>query len=59
MEMSVNYVKAIVGGFFGMQITNEVIIEGHAANPEKASEIIAEGLEKVKAAAQKLVGVTA
>lgn len=57
--MSVNYVKAIVGGFFGMQITNEVIIEGHAANPEKSSEIITEGLEKVKAAAQKLVGVTA
>ena len=31
MEMAVNYIKNVVGGVFGMQIVDEVIIEGHAA----------------------------
>ena len=59
MEMSVNYIKNVVGGVFGMEIIDEVIIEGHNAMPDKAAEIIAEGLEKVKAAAQELSAVAA
>lgn len=59
MEMSVNYIKNVVGGVFGMEIIDEVIIEGHNAMPDKAAEIIAEGLEKVKAVAQELSAVAA
>lgn len=58
MEMAVNYIKAVVGGVFGMEIIDEVIIEGHNAMPAKAEEIKAAGFEAVKAAAQKLVNVT-
>lgn len=54
LEMSVNYIKNVFGGVFGMQLVDEVIIEGHNAMPDKAQEIIAEGLEKVAAVAQKL-----
>lgn len=54
MEMSANYIKNVVGGVFGMQITDEVIIEGHNAMPDKAEEIIAAGLEKVRVVAQNL-----
>ena len=57
MEMAVNYVKAVVGGFYGMEIIDEVIIEGHNANASKAQEIIAEGLEKVAAVAKSLSAV--
>ena len=57
MEMAVNYVKAIVGGFYGMEIIDEVIIEGHNANSSKAQEIIAEGLEKVATVAKGLSAV--
>lgn len=59
MDMAVNYVKAIVTGFFGMEVLEEVIIEGHNADPANAATIIAAGIENVKAAAQKLVKVTA
>ena len=59
MDMSVNYVKAIVAGFFGMEILEEVIIEGHNADQANAATIIAAGIENVKAAAQKLAKVTA
>ncbi|MEH7011411.1 FMN-dependent NADH-azoreductase [Neobacillus niacini] len=54
MEMSATYIKNVVGGVFGMEIVDEVIIEGHAAMPGQAETIIAEGLEKVKEAAKKL-----
>ncbi|WP_374964944.1 FMN-dependent NADH-azoreductase [Lysinibacillus sp. RS5] len=54
MEMSVNYIKNVVGGIFGMEIIEEVIIEGHNASPDKAQEIIANGLEAVKKVAQSL-----
>lgn len=54
MEMSVNYIKNVVGGVFGMEIMEEVIIEGHNAMPDQAEAIIAAGLEKVKDAAAKL-----
>ncbi|WP_431028250.1 FMN-dependent NADH-azoreductase [Lysinibacillus sp. LZ02] len=59
MEMAVNYINNAIGGVFGMQKVDEVIIEGHNANPAEAENIIAAGLENVKAAAQKLVTVTA
>ncbi|MDP4105829.1 MAG: FMN-dependent NADH-azoreductase [Bacillota bacterium] len=55
MEMAVNYMRNVFGGVFGMQIIDEVIIEGHAATPDKAQEIIAAGMENVKVAAQRLV----
>lgn len=57
MEMSVNYMRNVFGGIFGMQIIDEVIIEGHNAMPDKAQEIIAEGMEEVKAAAQRLMNL--
>lgn len=59
MEMSANYVNAVIGGVYGMQKVDEVIIEGHNADAANAETIIAAGLEKVKAAAQKLVAVNA
>lgn len=58
MEMSVNYIKNVIGGIFGMEITHEVVIEGHNAMPDKAEEIIAEGLEKVKEVAKEFSGVS-
>lgn len=54
MEMAVNYMRNVIGGVYGMEIIDEVVIEGHNANPAQAEAIIAEGLEKVKAAAEKL-----
>lgn len=54
LEMAANYVRNVTVGVFGMQLADEVIIEGHNANPAKAEEIIAEGLERVKASAHKL-----
>ncbi|MEK4701452.1 FMN-dependent NADH-azoreductase [Solibacillus sp. FSL R7-0668] len=59
MEMSVNYMNSVIGGVYGMEKVEEVIIEGHNANPAEAENIIAAGLENVKAAAQKLAKVTA
>ncbi|WP_400245030.1 FMN-dependent NADH-azoreductase [Niallia sp. JL1B1071] len=54
-EMAVTYMRAVFGGVFGMEIIEEVIIEGHNAMPDKAASIIEEGLQKVAAAANKLV----
>ncbi|MED4452299.1 FMN-dependent NADH-azoreductase [Metabacillus fastidiosus] len=54
MEMAVNYIKNTVSSIFGMEIIDEVIIEGHNAMPDRAAEIIEEGLEKVKEAALNL-----
>ena len=59
MEMAVNYINNVVGGVYGMEKLAEVIIEGHAADRENAESIIAAGLEKVQATAQKLATVTA
>lgn len=59
MEMAANYIKNVVGGVFGMKLIDEVIIEGHAAAGDQAQAIIAEGLEKVAAAAKNLATVTA
>ncbi|WP_438351724.1 FMN-dependent NADH-azoreductase [Paenibacillus sp. FA6] len=58
MEMAVNYMRNVFGGVFGMQIIDEVIIEGHNAAPDKAQEIISAGMEEVKASAQRLVDLT-
>lgn len=57
-EMSVTYVRNIMN-FFGIEDINEVIIEGHAAEPDRAQEIIAEGMERVKEAAHSLQGINA
>ena len=54
MEMSVNYMRTVFGSLFGMEIVNEVIIEGHNAQPERALEIIEEGMEKVREAAREI-----
>ena len=51
MEMAVNYINKVVGGVFGLEKVDEVIIEGHNANQAEAENIIAAGLEKVKEAA--------
>ena len=58
MEMAVNYINNVVGGVYGMEKLAEVIIEGHAADRANAESIIAAGLEKVQATAQKLATVT-
>ena len=59
MEMAANYMKNVFGGVFGMQIVDEVIIEGHAAAPDQAETIIAEGLAKVAEVAKGLSAVKA
>ncbi|WP_153733412.1 FMN-dependent NADH-azoreductase [Sporosarcina obsidiansis] len=55
MEMAVNYMRNVFGGVFGMQIIDEVVIEGHNAMPDKANEIIAAGMEEVKASANRVL----
>lgn len=54
MEMSANYVRNVVGSVFGMELIDEVIIEGHNAHPDKADEIKAKGFERVKEVANKV-----
>jgi len=54
MDMSMNYMRTVMKNFFGFEIIDEVIIEGHAQDRDNAPTIIAEGLEKVKEAAAKL-----
>ncbi|MBM7542059.1 FMN-dependent NADH-azoreductase [Amphibacillus cookii] len=55
MEMAVNYMKTTFAGVFGMEIIEEVIIEGHNAQPDQAEKIISQGLEDVKEAAQRFI----
>jgi FMN-dependent NADH-azoreductase len=59
MEMAATYIKNVVGGVFGMEIVDEVIIEGHNAFPDQAQTIISEGLAKVVEVAKSFSGVTA
>ena len=47
--------KNVFGGVFGMEIIDEVIIEGHAAAPDQAETIIAEGLEKVASCSKEII----
>jgi FMN-dependent NADH-azoreductase len=59
MEMAATYVKNVFGGVFGMEIVDEVIIEGHNAAPDQAQTIIAEGLAKVAEVAKRFSAVKA
>lgn len=54
MDMSMNYMKTVFGGVFGMEISDEVIIEGHNAMPQDAARIVEEGLESVRESAREL-----
>ncbi|PAE07381.1 FMN-dependent NADH-azoreductase [Terribacillus saccharophilus] len=54
MEMAVNYMRNVFGGIFGMEIIDEVIIEGHNASPSEAASIVEAGLTQVKEAAARL-----
>ncbi|MBL5769094.1 FMN-dependent NADH-azoreductase [Heyndrickxia sporothermodurans] len=54
MEHAVNYMRSIFAGMFGMEVTEEVVIEGHNASPDKAEEIIENGMRKVTETAEKL-----
>jgi FMN-dependent NADH-azoreductase len=56
-EMSVNYVRMIMN-FFGITNIKEVIIEGHNQYPDRAEQIIADGMQDVKAVANRLATVT-
>jgi FMN-dependent NADH-azoreductase len=49
-EMSVNYVNTLLN-FWGVEDTTTVIIEGHNQYPDRAEEIIEEGLQKAATAA--------
>ncbi|MFD2728140.1 FMN-dependent NADH-azoreductase [Enterococcus camelliae] len=54
MECAVSYMQKTFGAMFGMNILEEVIIEGHNADPSKTQDIIAAGLERVVTAAKAL-----
>ncbi|MEC0304592.1 FMN-dependent NADH-azoreductase [Terribacillus saccharophilus] len=54
MDMSINYMRKVFGGIFGMEIIEEVIIEGHNASPSEAASIVDAGLAQVKEAAARL-----
>jgi len=54
LDMSVNYMHVVINNYFGLTVTDEVIIEGHAQDQANAQTIIANGLDKVKALAAAL-----
>jgi len=54
MENSVTYMEKVFGGMFGMEITDEIIIEGHNADPAQTEAIVADGLEKVATLAKSI-----
>lgn len=51
VEMAMRYMQAIMR-FFGVQDLTQLVIEGHNAFPDRAEEIVQEGLERVAKAAQ-------
>ncbi len=53
-DMAINYMRNVLGGVFGMEIIDEVIIEGHNAMPAKAETIIEAGMKQVQEVAKKL-----
>ncbi|MFD1032069.1 FMN-dependent NADH-azoreductase [Metaplanococcus flavidus] len=57
-EMSVNYIRMIMN-FFGIEDIEEVIIEGHNMYPDKAQEIIEDGMKRVEEMAQSFEKVRA
>lgn len=54
LEMSVNYMRNVFSDVFGMEIIEEVVIEGHNAKQDQAEEIIEAGLKKVAEVPKKL-----
>ena len=58
LEMAASLVKNIVTGLHGMEVIEEVIIEGHA-HRNLADEVLANGFKRVEEAAAKLVAVYA
>ncbi len=52
--MSVNYMRNVFAGVFGMEIIEEVVIEGHNAKPDQAEEIIEAGVKKAGEVPKKL-----
>lgn len=52
VEMAVNYVTTMLN-FWGVEDITSVIIEGHNQYPDKAEEIIEEGLKKAEATAKE------
>lgn len=50
VEMSLKYVQTLLG-FWGVQDVTTVIVEGHNQFPDKAEEIIAEGIQKATSVA--------
>ncbi|WP_019910651.1 FMN-dependent NADH-azoreductase [Paenibacillus sp. HW567] len=50
IEMAVNYVAGMLN-FWGFKNVEQVIIEGHNANPQQSAEIIANGLQLAKTTA--------
>lgn len=50
VEMALNFMKAILG-FWGISEPQVVVIEGHAQYPDRAKEIIANGLKETAATA--------
>lgn len=54
LDMCVNYMKASLATCLGMNIMDEIIIEGHNKSPESADAIIEEGLNKIKESVKKL-----
>ncbi|WP_033542912.1 FMN-dependent NADH-azoreductase [Planococcus sp. CAU13] len=50
-EMSVNYIRMIMN-FFGIEDIEEVIIEGHNMYPDRAHEIIEDGMKRVEEVAK-------
>lgn len=54
IEMAVSYMKNTFNGMFGMELMEEVIIEGHNAMRDKSVEIINEGLKRVAEVADRL-----
>lgn len=54
MDMALTYMQNIFGGLYGMDIVDEVVIEGHNANPNQAEEIIEAGLKEVAEAASRV-----
>ncbi|RNA67094.1 FMN-dependent NADH-azoreductase [Alteribacter keqinensis] len=47
VEMAVNYVQNMLG-FWGIQDISTVVVEGHNQYPDKAHEIIRDGLERAE-----------
>lgn len=52
LEMGDRYLRAVVGGFFGVPSFESLFIEGHAAMPDKAQEIKENAIARAKDLAQ-------